>query len=879
MAKFFKEGKGAMSGTTIDGGRPAIPGAAFGIGRKLLLSVSTISAFAVLGAGVGWLSFDTIDDALTQVIDDSIPSLSAAHGLAAESARIVAVAPALAAADSQERRGTLKGDLQRNQNHLNELIAKAEQLGAPQQVLDRIKSEAQAMFGNLASLDRSVQAGLEADARGAGILAGLNDAHQKLRAMVEPAVEQKTAALGNSTGQLDSVITTTADRLDTQASADLIAVYETRLALRAMVDSIRNLPQASDVDTVNRLMGAFSGGIPAAVAGAKRFSNSEWEQLGAQVESLMKLGMQPTDAFEWKRQALSAGTSAQERAALSARIADAVQKAVELDQPLQGTTERILRMTRGAFKLSTVDLKMEASDKLGDVTRDLASLRTLLELAAFSNLLAGEINQAGMASSLAAVDGLQQAFEASRSEYEKRVEAIAAGNAPLAEGARALLAYGAGDAGVFAVRRAVLEAARDGAALLEANALSASRLSEAAAMLVQTAGERATRAGSAAGAAVGQGRALLTGLAVFSVIASALIVWLVVGRHIVARLVALAEAMRVIAAGNLDHPIKAGGRDEIADMAQALVVFRDTAREVEGANARAEAERTRAAEERRASMLGLADDLERTIKQVVGTLSARAEEMHGMAGEMTQSAAQNQSEVSGAAATADQTRGNVETISAAAQELSASIAEIGRQMADSSRFTGQAAEEAKRTDQTVQTLQSAATEIGMVVQLIQDIASQTNLLALNATIEAARAGEAGKGFAVVASEVKNLANQTASATEQIAQQIGSIQSVTTEAANAIRRIANTIASLNEISAGIAAAVEQQEAGTREIARNVEQAAAGTSALFSSMETVSSATARTGTAASQVLGASAEVSQQAETLRHDIETVLRQIRSA
>jgi methyl-accepting chemotaxis protein len=188
-------------------------------------------------------------------------------------------------------------------------------------------------------------------------------------------------------------------------------------------------------------------------------------------------------------------------------------------------------------------------------------------------------------------------------------------------------------------------------------------------------------------------------------------------------------------------------------------------------------------------------------------------------------------------------------------------------------------EEAQETNVRVQGLADAAQKIGDVVALITDIADQTNLLALNATIEAARAGDAGKGFAVVASEVKNLANQTAKATEEIGAQIAGIQASTQEAVEAIAGIGKTIAEIDEVASGIASAVEEQGAATQEIARNVEQAAAGTQEVSSNITGVSAAANETGEAARQIQSAAGELSQQSERLRVEVEKFLRGVRSA
>jgi methyl-accepting chemotaxis protein len=218
-------------------------------------------------------------------------------------------------------------------------------------------------------------------------------------------------------------------------------------------------------------------------------------------------------------------------------------------------------------------------------------------------------------------------------------------------------------------------------------------------------------------------------------------------------------------------------------------------------------------------------------------------------------------------------------VATAAEELSSSISEISRQMATSTEITSVAVSESDRANEMVKGLAEAADRIGEVVALITDIAEQTNLLALNATIEAARAGDAGKGFAVVASEVKNLANQTAKATEEIGAQIAGIQSATKGSVDAIDRITGTIQKINEISATVAAAVEEQNAATQEIARNVEQAATGTQEVTANISGVTQAVSETGQVSSQVLASAKALSQQSDSLRTQVDSFLTDIKAA
>jgi methyl-accepting chemotaxis protein len=228
---------------------------------------------------------------------------------------------------------------------------------------------------------------------------------------------------------------------------------------------------------------------------------------------------------------------------------------------------------------------------------------------------------------------------------------------------------------------------------------------------------------------------------------------------------------------------------------------------------------TQAAEQRQKMMIQLADDFQLRVGGIVENVSAAATELQATSEQMNKNAETTSTESRTVASAAEQASANVQTVAAAADELSKSITEISQQVNKSSNISNQAVQDANKTNEQIAGLAQAADQIGEVIELINDIASQTNLLALNATIEAARAGDAGKGFAVVASEVGNLANQTAKATEQIATQIGQIQSATKTSVESIRGVTNTIGEINEIASSISAAVEEQGAATQEIARN------------------------------------------------------------
>ncbi len=351
-------------------------------------------------------------------------------------------------------------------------------------------------------------------------------------------------------------------------------------------------------------------------------------------------------------------------------------------------------------------------------------------------------------------------------------------------------------------------------------------------------------------------------------------------RSIVGPVNGMTDAMGSLAEGNLETAIPALDKtDEIGEMAQAVQVFKDNAIRVKQMEEEAREREERAAEEKSRLMSQMADDFQASVGGVVETVSSASTELQASAQSMTAISEQTTSQASAVSSASEEASSNVQTVASAAEELSSSISEISRQVQQSTKIASTAVTDAGRADEMVQGLAMSAQKIGEVVAMITDIADQTNLLALNATIEAARAGEAGKGFAVVASEVKNLANQTAKATEEISSQIGGIQGATEDSVQAIQGITKTIGEISEISSAIAAAVEEQGAATSEIARNVEQAAAGTGEVSSNIAGVTEAASEAGATSTQVLGAANELSEQSVLLKTEVDKFMDQVRAS
>jgi len=371
---------------------------------------------------------------------------------------------------------------------------------------------------------------------------------------------------------------------------------------------------------------------------------------------------------------------------------------------------------------------------------------------------------------------------------------------------------------------------------------------------------------------------LLLGVSVLATLGVLVLALTIVRRRLTRPLAELTAGLGRMAEGALDEArLPPPGRDEVGQIAAAAHVFRE--RLLAAREAAAEAARGHEARDRRqAAMDGATQEFGASIAGVLEQLAGSATAMHRAADEVAAAAEGTRARAGSTSDAAEQAARALAGVTAATEQLTASALEIARQVEAATRASGAAAEHARNTDARMRALEEAAEQIGDVVRLISEIAGQTNLLALNATIEAARAGEAGKGFAVVASEVKQLAAQTATATERIGAQIAAIRQMTAQAAAAVGEAGSAIAHVDEVAASIAQAAEQQSAATREIAVSVAHVAETTRGITGEMRAVADLAMRSGEVGRAVQEGAMEVNRVAGGLSGEVENFLQAMRA-
>ncbi|ACU34342.1 methyl-accepting chemotaxis sensory transducer [Actinosynnema mirum DSM 43827] len=347
-------------------------------------------------------------------------------------------------------------------------------------------------------------------------------------------------------------------------------------------------------------------------------------------------------------------------------------------------------------------------------------------------------------------------------------------------------------------------------------------------------------AAEAADSTVASARLWTVGVLVVG-LALALLLALLTGRSIGRRLERVRDVLASMADGDLTGSAPVDSRDEVGEMAVAV---------------------NRATENVRGAVSALAGSAQ--------ALAVNSRQLSSSADRIAGSAQDTAGRTDELAETSEEVSRNVQTVAAGAEQMGAAIQEISQSASDAADVAAQAVQAAAVTNATVAKLGESSVEIGNVVKVITSIAEQTNLLALNATIEAARAGEAGKGFAVVANEVKDLAQETARATEDISRRVEAIQADTGGAVTAIEEIGQIIARINDYQLTIASAVEEQTATTQEMNRGINEAAVGTTRIAGSISTVAGATRTTSATVVETQGAAMELSRMSAELQEQVD---------
>lgn len=508
--------------------------------------------------------------------------------------------------------------------------------------------------------------------------------------------------------------------------------------------------------------------------------------------------------------------------------------------------------------------------------------KAVLEFQNSANLLIGLLLEGAQASSIADVEEMKQTFFVSIAKMATPLSQLEAENdvKELNDLFNLLLTLGnKGDweSNILELRRNQLQLVLQGGELLAQTRQISADLSLVVEQIVSSLKMSMDTAVAQNIQVSETARLTLIAVAIFSVIGVVLIGWLYVAGNLVKRLMQLVKAMSQIADGDLSTSINRNGKDELSSMGVALAVLRNRLREAEDVKSKQKKQQNLIENEKKANALKLADEFDMSVGNSLSVLSKNVSEIRKKSERMNKIAMQTLEETSEMSGASKVMSEDIAVVATSAQQLAASISEISQQVAKSTQVSKEAIDRANTLTGNMEKLQEESERIEGVVGLINKISEQINLLALNATIEASRAGEAGKGFAVVASEVKNLANQTGTAIDNISELIAVVQSEILSAVDATQDITSVIEDVDQVSTGIASAVEEQSAATSEISRAINNAATHVKQITNQVDDVSTSISATEQNVRDVLGGISEIDKQSDSLTQSVARFLEEAR--